>query len=118
MNEIKVLIVEPEKLPYEKTIPNTLEAKQEIVDGLIECAYLNSDPEIVIICNEEGKLLNLPLNRNIDYDIIAGTFLIVGDDEENFKSLTDEQIEKYKKTFGKESIIINKKNEINDEINF
>lgn len=105
MNELKILVVEPNKLPYEKTIPNTLEAKQEIVGGLIECAYLSNDPEVVLICNEEAKLEDLPLNRDIGHDIIAGTFFIVGDDEiEDFKSLTEEQIAKYKEIFGSESI--------------
>lgn len=106
MNKLRILVVEPEKLPYEKIIPNTLEAKQEIVGGCIECAYLNNDPSIVLVCNEESKIDNLPLNRDIGYDIIAGTFFVVGDDEiEDFKSLTDEQIEQYKNIFGRESII-------------
>lgn len=102
---INVLIVEPNELPYEKEIPNTLEAKQEIVGGYIECTSLLDDDSVSIICNEEGKINGLPLNRCIGHDIIAGTFIIAGDDYENgeFKSLTDEQIKKYKERFGKES---------------
>jgi len=102
---INVLIVEPNELPYEKEIPNTLEAKQEIVGGYIECTSLLDDDSVSIICNEEGKINGLPLNRYIGHDIIAGTFIIAGDDYENgeFKSLTDEQIKKYKERFGKES---------------
>ncbi len=51
-------------------------------------------------------MMNLPLNRDIGYDIIAGTFIIVGDDYENgdFKSLTKEQVEKYKNRFNEKSI--------------
>jgi len=102
---INVLIVEPNELPYEKEIPNTLEAKQEIVGGYIECTSILDDDSVSIICNEEGKINGLPLNRYIGHDIIAGTFIIAGDDYENgeFKSLTDEQIKKYKERFGKES---------------
>lgn len=102
---INVLIVEPNELPYEKEIPNTLEAKQEIVGGYIECTSLIDDDSVSIICNEEGKINGLPLNRYIGHDIIAGTFIIAGDDYENgdFKSLTEEQIKKYKERFGKES---------------
>jgi len=102
---INVLIVEPNELPYEKEIPNTLEAKQEIVGGYIECTSLLDDDSVSIICNEEGKINGLPLNRYIGHDIIAGTFVIAGDDYENgeFKSLTEEQIKKYKERFGKES---------------
>ena len=104
---INVLIVEPNELPYEKEIPNTLETKQKIVGGLIECTGMVDDPDVVLIMNEEGKINNLPLNRDIGYDIIAGTFIIAGDDIENgdFKSLTKEQVEKYKRRFDEQSII-------------
>ena len=104
--KIKVLYVEPNKLPTEMIIDNTLEKKQELVGGYIQCACLLDDDTVSLICNEEGKLDGLPLNRDIGYDIIAGPFIIVGDDFENgeFISLTDAQIEKYKKRFEKESI--------------
>ena len=51
-------------------------------------------------------MLGLDLNRDIGHDIIAGTFLILGDDSVSgdFKSLTNEQINKYKKVFDKQSI--------------
>lgn len=103
---IDVLIVEPNKLPYEKTIENTLEAKQEIVGGLIECIGLLKDSEVSIICNEEGKIFGLPLNRDIGHDIIAGTFIIAGVDYESgeFISLTEEQKERYKNIFNEHSI--------------
>ena len=113
---IKGLLVKPYELPEEIEFENTLEAKQHLVDGYIECTYLPNDPEVVIICNEEGKINGMKLNRYIGHDIIAGPFLIVGDDYENgdFKSLTDEQILKYKMKFDKNSIVLteNKINEI------
>lgn len=104
---MKVLIIEPLKEPYVKDIPNTLKAKQEIVGGLIQSIYPFDHPEIALICNDEGKLMGLPLNRalfdqdgNI-VDIICGTFFLCSapSDSENFESLTDEQIEKYKNRF-------------------
>ena len=106
-NKLRCLLVEPYKLPEVIEINNTLEAKQNIVGGYIECAYLPNDEEVVIICNEEGKINGLQLNRDIGHDIIAGPFLIVGDDYDNgdFKSLTEEQIMKYKMRFGKNSIL-------------
>ena len=114
--KLRCLLVEPYELPKEIIIDNTLEAKQQAVGGLIECAYLIDDPEVVIICNEEGKINGMKLNRYIGHDIIAGPFLIVGDDIDNsgFKSLTEEQILKYKIRFDKNSIILteNKINEI------
>lgn len=106
-NKLRCLLVEPYKLPEVIEINNTLEEKQNIVGGYIECAYLPNDEEVVIICNEEGKINGLQLNRDIGHDIIAGPFLIVGDDYDNgdFKSLTEEQIMKYKIRFGKNSIL-------------
>ena len=112
--KLRCLLVEPYELPKEIIIDNTLEAKQQAVGGLIECAYLIDDPEVVIICNEEGKINGMKLNRYIGHDIIAGPFLIVGDDIDNsgFKSLTEEQILKYKIRFDKNSIILTE-NKIN-----
>ena len=103
---IKVLIVEPNKLPYEKVISNRLRDKQQIVDGYIEYVRLLDDDSVVLICNEEGKINGSEYNRDIGYDIIAGTFIIArecADDGED-RSLTDEQIEKYKERFNQESI--------------
>lgn len=104
---MKILVIEPLKEPYVKEIPNTLEAKQEIVGGLIQAIYPFDHPEIALICNEEGKLNRLMLNRalldekgNI-VDIVAGTFFLCSapTDSEDFESLNGEQIEKYKKRF-------------------
>ena len=107
MKKIKCLLVEPYELPREIEIENTLEAEQEIVGGYIECVYLQNDNDVVLICNREGKIKGIDLNRDIGHDIIAGPFLIVGDDYENgdFKSLTDEQILNYKILFDENSIV-------------
>ena len=97
---IKVLVVEPEKEPYVKEISSGLSSLQKEVGGFIEAVYPFEDP-VAIICNEEGKLEGLPLNRALRdedghvYDIIAGTFLIAGLSEDNFCSLNDTQIEKF-----------------------
>lgn len=114
--KIKCLLVEPYELPKEVIIDNTLKEKQRMVGGYIESVYLLDDPDVVLICNEAGQMNGMKLNRYIGYDIIAGPFLIVGDDIENggFKSLTKEQIIKYKMKFDKNSIVLteNKINEI------
>ena len=104
---IKGLLVKPYELPEEIEIDNTLEAKQHIVGGYIECVYPENDDSVVFVCNEEGKINGMKLNRDIGYDIIAGPFIILGDDYDNgdFKSLTDDQILKYKMRFDKNSII-------------
>ena len=106
-DKLRCLLVKPNELPEVIEIDNTLEAKQELVGGYIECVYLPNDDNVVLICNEEGKINGMKLNRDIGHDIIAGPFLIVGDDYENgdFKSLTEDQILKYKMRFDKHSII-------------
>lgn len=105
--KLKSLLIKPNELPEIVEIDNTLEAKQNLVGGYIECVYLPNDNNVVLICNEEGKINGMKLNRDIGHDIIAGPFLIVGDDYENgdFKSLTEDQILKYKMRFDKHSII-------------
>ncbi len=101
---IRVLIVEPGKAPYAAEIPAGLAALQDKVEGLIQALYPFDDP-IAVIANDEGKLLGLPWNRplfdedgNI-YDILVGTFLVVGLTEDDFGSLSDELIQKYTEVF-------------------
>ncbi len=99
--KIKVLVVEPMKPCEVREIPDSLEAMQGIVGGLIEFSAPFSD-SAVIICNEEGKNLDLPYNRplcgldGIPYDILCGTFFVAGVEREELVSLTDGQIERYK----------------------
>ena len=103
---IKVLVVEPNELPREEMIENTLKAKQDLVGGDIEYVSRDYYSDVIFICNEEGKLRGLPFNRAIGQDIIAGPFIIVGDDPEigEDRSLTDEQIKKYQNVFDEKSI--------------
>ena len=57
------------------------------------------------ICDEEAKLKHSPCNRVLRdedgdiYDVIAGTFLIVGLGAENFTSLESRYIQKYSERF-------------------
>lgn len=97
---IRVLIVEPGKNPYPAEIPNTLESLQNRVGGLIQILYPFPISESCgILCHDEGKLIGLPQNRPLFdedgfiYDVIAGTFPVVGLTEDDFGSLTEEQIE-------------------------
>lgn len=61
---ISVLLVQPNKYPKMIEIENELEAMQRIVGGDIE-EYMPFEDEIAIVCNEEGKVNGLPLNRAI-----------------------------------------------------
>lgn len=101
---MNVLVVEPMKKPYMKDIDSGLHSLQQEVGGYIEAIYPYEDM-VGLVCNEEGKMEGLPLNRAIYskngemFDIIAGTFLIVGLSEDNFSELSGELAEKYAKLF-------------------
>ena len=102
---IKVLKVEPKKLPEVCELENELDALQKAVSigadyqGLIEILYINE--RICILCNEEGKLIGLEPNRRIRNDILCGVFYVTGQDEEgNITSLSDDEIETFKSVFG------------------
>ena len=105
MNEMTVLVVEPGKKPYVKSIPSGLASLQKEVGGYIEVIYPWADAPCAIVCDEEAKLKGKTLNRALRdedgaiYDIIAGTFLIVGLDEDGFISLDNKYIHKYSKVF-------------------
>ena len=95
--------------PAVQEINGSLESMQKIVGGDIEAAYPFDDP-VALICNSEGKCLNLPMNRaltddhGVPYDIVCGTFFIVGLAEDRFASLTEQQIEKYQKKYSNEMV--------------
>ena len=107
---MKVLIVEPWKRPYASEIPAGLVSLQKMVGGLIQAVYPFEDA-VALICNDEGKLLGLPLNRPLYdedgemYDILVGTFLVVGLTEDDFGSLSEEMIEKYTEVFSRRFVL-------------
>ena len=95
---LRILRVEPGKTPVEKEIGADLKNLQAEVEGMIECVYMEDGA--ILVCNEEGKLNGMTLNRRLADDIICGPFFIVGDDGEgDFTSLTDRQIADYKERF-------------------
>ena len=104
--KLKVIFKEVGKDPVVMEIEDTLEAKQKLVGGLIEIVPYKDD--LLLICNEEGKITNLKPNLQFDYDYIAGNCFIVGDDYENsgFKSIEDSQIEDVKKDLEGRTIVI------------
>lgn len=101
---LTVLVVEPDKKPYVKEIPSGLASLQHEVGGNIEAVYPYEEP-VALICNEEGKLDGLPLNRALRdddgeiYDIVSGTFLVVGLTDENFGSLSNDLIRQFTAEF-------------------
>ena len=102
--KMTVLVVEPLKEPYVKQIAPGCKSMQAEVDGAFQAIYPYDDP-VALVCNDEGKLLGMELNRGLRddtgslYDIVAGTFLVVGLGEEDFTSLPTELIQKYTEQF-------------------
>ena len=102
--KLTVLVVEPMKEPYVKEIDPGLHALQTEVGGDIAASYPFDDP-VGLVLNDEGKLIGLDLNRSLRdehgeiYDIVAGTFLVVGLGPESFASLPPDMIQKYTEQF-------------------
>ena len=104
--KISVILVEPGRYPKLIEIEDTLEAMQSLVEGDIE-EYMPFDDEVAIICNEEGKMRGLPLNRAVYVDnkemvdIIAGKFFIcyAPIESEKFLSIPKELARKYEEKF-------------------
>lgn len=105
MSKLNVVTIKKGILEETK-INNELKDIQEIVEGYIEVVMLNDD--MALICNEDGKLTgkyqNFHLGNKIEgnnakmLDVINGNALIVGSSvfEEDFLSLTDEQVKRIK----------------------
>ncbi|MCA5961652.1 DUF3846 domain-containing protein [Blautia sp. RD014234] len=80
---IRVLLVRPGKAPEVMEMENSLSGMQRAVEGNIEM-LLPFEEEVALVCNEEGKLDGLPLNRGIRdregclLDIVAGNFFCAG----------------------------------------
>ena len=101
---MNVLMVEPGKAPYETQIGNDLRSMQGAVCGYIQAVYPYEEP-VALVCNEEGKLDGLPLNRALRdadgdiYDIVAGNFFIVGLGQNDFTDLPHELAEQFAEQF-------------------
>ena len=111
---MRVIIVEPKKKPIVQDIDVGLESMQKIVGGSIEAVYPFADP-VALICNGEGKLLGLPLNRALRdgdgevYDIISGTFFVCAapPDSDHFAGLSDQQAKTYLERFSVPEMFLN-----------
>ena len=96
---LAVVFVEPHKKPVVRKIRNEYEDISHAVGGLIEHIY--QEDGTILVANEESKLLGMDGNRRI-YDgksILAGPFFVVGDDGEDYRSLTEEEIKRYMERF-------------------
>ena len=111
---MQVVVIEPKKKPTAQDIGSDLESMQKIVGGSIQAVYPFDEP-VALICNEEGKLLNLPLNRALRddggnvYDILSGTFFLCAapPDSDRFAGLTDQQVKTFMERFDMPEMFLN-----------
>lgn len=94
-----ILVVEPGMEPYAKEI-NTEQEMRAIVGGRLQAIY-PFEEMVAVVSNEESHALGLPFNRSMGagYGGVFGPFFVCGLGEENFCSLTPQQMERYKKAF-------------------
>ncbi|MDO5396881.1 MAG: DUF3846 domain-containing protein [bacterium] len=105
-NKLEVLLVKPGQYAEMTEIDAGLSSMQSVVGGYIEALHYFDEP-VVLVCNERGKINGSELNRAIKdengkiVDIVAGTFFVCGEGDENFDSLPTEHREKFEKLFKK-----------------
>ena len=87
---MRVLYKEPGQDPRSMVIPNELKVLQDLVGGYIETLKIADN--VVMIFNEEGKLLDLAPNFFVGAiaDVILGPVIIAGEDGDEFTSLTED----------------------------
>ena len=99
-----ILAVQPGKVPEKKELDGTLKSMQNFVGGTVQATYPFEDA-VAIICNDAGKLNGMAYNRSLRnedgevIDILCGPFFVCGLGDEDFVSLTAEQLEIYYKIF-------------------
>ena len=106
MEYIKVVVKKVDEKPQEQKILNKLEEFQRIVDGRIDVMLFPNN--VIMIINDEGKFTQAPnfeLARNTLesvhlVDMVFGDVIFVGDQGEDFTSLTDDQIHTVFNSFG------------------
>lgn len=96
MKKISVLVKRPGEPPRHVNMSNTLENFQRYVGGYIETVTIFSD--VVIICNEEGRLLGLPWNCEICGIDFCGDIIMCGVDGDEFADMPGEW-KKWKRLF-------------------
>lgn len=87
MGELRVVVLEPNRLGVEVIIDGELETLQRLVGGYVEAVQAG---DYVVLCNEEGKLKGLPFNCKLGGHEFVGVIVLTkpGPDDE-FASLTD-----------------------------
>ena len=102
---ITVVMCQPDKLAEVIEIgTEPRDLREAVGGGFFQTYYFSQDEEVCIVCNDEGKINGMPLNRSVKIDgnvaeILAGPFFICDCSTTNFGSLSKEQQDKYMKMF-------------------
>ena len=104
---MKIIVVPINDIPRTIEIDGSLESMQAVVGGVIQIYPLDNADEIVIICNEEGKINGSCPNRVIIgadgsvEDVIYGDFFLCSapPDSEDLKSIPDHLVDEYIRSF-------------------
>ena len=84
-------------------IADTLEEMQRLVGGHIQVYPACLEHNIILICNEEGKIVDLPaialveVDKRLSPEVICGNFFLCRVSGENMVSIKDEDIGYIKK---------------------
>ena len=101
---MKVLMIQRHREPELKEIGDDLRDMQDVVEGYIEALYPFDDP-VAIVCNEEGKIIGLPVSRFLFYqdteyvDALCGNAFICGLNEDDFTDIPADLVDKYTAMF-------------------
>lgn len=108
----RVIVCRVGRLPTLQDLPSDprgghLSAMQDIVGGLVDCVGLTDGLDLW--CNDEGIILDLPLNRSLHYPLgrvdIYGDFMISRvTDDGDVASVTDSDFAYYRDLFDSEDV--------------
>lgn len=115
---VKVLLCKVGQAPIVHEFEHSLEAMQTLVGGNIECINIGrmtrfgGKDNVDLWCNEEGKLVGLPLNLRgpvdplFPHDIIAGDFFLASNRNCSVISLSEKLVEKYSRLFADGAVTV------------
>lgn len=97
MSKIRILAIPVDREPYITNIENSLKNMQNYVGGYIETVTVLKNPQVILICDEEGLLKGRAVNPSIPDSekygrglVIVGDCFLCGVDGEEFADLPDE----------------------------
>ena len=122
MNTWKVVVAKPGKKAEIRVIPAVYESLKELVGGPVEVTEPLSE-DTAVLCNEEGKLMGLPMSRIIrgdngnPVDVYCGTIVCIGSrlENEKFDSLADIEAAIYRMMYDDPDFMYKNESEDSDD---